>query len=285
MNSNPGDEKVVSFNVQTNQPQKMVVKVRDAFKPSTYYIDRIDTIKPGKGEHYYLRMPQCPVVGVIEVYNEKNGPIKDDPSFKISDLKSRPLNKSMDVYKSRNKLTTNFIKFAQTFSDRCGILSASLPDGASVYLSDDGAFKIRYVDVIYDTNDEIPEFIGGKETGRLVPNKNYMQPITTPSRINRTTGVIDVAKKYFIKSTVPMRMAILLHEFCHFYVNNVPTDEIEADLNALTIYLSMGYPRREAYHAFLEVFKDADSEQNRERYAVLKKFIDDFENTKRNLIY
>lgn len=284
MNSNPGEEKVVSFKVQTQQPERMVVRVRDAFKPSTYYIDRIDTIKPGRGETYYLRMPQCPRVGVIEVFNEKNGQSPSDPSFKLSDLKSKPLNKSMDVYKSRNKLTTDFIKFAQDFSERCGILSASLPDGASIYLSNNGKFQIRYVDQIYDTNDEIPEFVGGKETGRLVPNPNFMQPITTPSRINRNTGVIDVAKVYFMKSTIPMRMAILLHEFSHFYINSVPTDEIEADLNALTIYLSMGYPRREAYHAFLEVFKDADSEQNRERYAVLKKFIDDFEHTKRNLI-
>src|ERR1035437_7555053 len=102
MNSLPGEEKSISFNVQTTQPEKMVVRVRDAYKPSTYYIDRIDTIKPGKGETYYLRMPQCPAVGVIEIYNEKNGQLKSDPSFKMTGLKSKPLNKALDVYSSRN---------------------------------------------------------------------------------------------------------------------------------------------------------------------------------------
>lgn len=284
VNSNQGEEKIISFRIRTKQPEKIVVRVRDAYKPFTYYIDRTDTISGNKGEIYYLRMPQCPQVGVISVFNERTGNTENDNSFQIDSLISKPLNKSLNVFNSRNRLTTNFIKFAQTFAERCGILSASLPDGASVYLSDDGKFEIRYVDEIYDTNDEIPEFVNGRETGRLIANPNYMLPITTPSRINRQTGIIDVAKKYFLKSTVPMRMAILLHEFSHFYINNVPTDEIEADLNALTIYLSMGYPRREAYHAFLEVFKDAYSQQNVERYSILKKFIDDFENKKYNIL-
>src|SRR5690242_3904879 len=108
VNSRPGDEKVISFRVATSTPERMVVRVRDAYKPNTYYIDRIDTIKPGRGEVYYLRMPQCPTVGVIEVFNEKNGQIKNDPSFKLTELKSKPLNKSLNVFNSRNKLTTDF---------------------------------------------------------------------------------------------------------------------------------------------------------------------------------
>ena len=88
----------------------------------------------------------------------------------------------------------------------------------------------------------------------MVPNPNYGKPLKTPARISRHDGVIEISKKYFKQYTVPMRMAILLHEFAHFYLNNNPRDESEADLNALTIYLSMGYPRIEAYQAWLEVF-------------------------------
>ena len=47
-----------------------------------------------------------------------------------------------------------------------------------------------------------------------------------------------------------MRMAILLHEFSHFYLNDRMEDETEADLNGLLIYLALGYPRIEAYQSF-----------------------------------
>ena len=72
-------------------------------------------------------------------------------------------------------------------------------------------------------------------------------------------------------------MAILLHEFSHFYLNENMDDEMEADLNGLLIYLSLGYPRIEGYEAFLEVFMDAPSEQNKQRYDIINKFIRDFE--------
>ena len=77
--------------------------------------------------------------------------------------------------------------------------------------------------------------------------------------------------------TIPMRLAILLHEFSHFYLNETMDDEIEADLNGLLIYLGLGYPRIEAYQAFLETFKGVPSEQNKNRYDVINKFINDFE--------
>ena len=73
--------------------------------------------------------------------------------------------------------------------------------------------------------------------------------------------------------SIPMRMAILCHEFSHFYLNEVQKDEIEADLNALTMYLGMGYPVIEAHKAFLKTFHNSPSKVNKERYTYLKKFI------------
>jgi hypothetical protein len=48
-------------------------------------------------------------------------------------------------------------------------------------------------------------------------------------------------------------------------------------LNGLLLYLGLGYPRIEAYQAFLETFKGVPSQQNKERYDVINKFINDFE--------
>jgi hypothetical protein len=109
-----------------------------------------------------------------------------------------------------------------------------------------------------------------------IKNKNGVE-VNTPARISKRTGVIQVSKKQFEQFTIPMRLAILLHEFAHFYLNEQMDDEVEADLNGLLLYLGLGYPRIEAYQAFLETFKGVPSQQNKERYDVINKFINDFE--------
>jgi hypothetical protein len=107
--------------------------------------------------------------------------------------------------------------------------------------------------------------------------------LTTPARISRMTGRIQVSKKHFDEYTVPMRFAILCHEFAHFYVNEDMTDESEADINGLLIYLGLGYPRIEACEAFLEVFEHYPSQENKRRYDKIKNFIDNFE--KDNIVF
>jgi len=76
--------------------------------------------------------------------------------------------------------------------------------------------------------------------------------------------------------TVPMRMAILLHEYSHFYLNSDIANETEADLNGLTIYLGLGYPIREAYEAFAKTFIGYPSEQNKQRYDIINRFIREY---------
>ena len=77
-----------------------------------------------------------------------------------------------------------------------------------------------------------------------------------------------------------MRMAILLHEFAHFYLNKNIDDETEADLNGLLIYLGLGYPRIEGYEAFLQVFEGSPTAENKKRYDVINEFIQNFEKKK-----
>ena len=62
-------------------------------------------------------------------------------------------------------------------------------------------------------------------------------------------------------------------------------DETEADLNGLLIYLSLGYPRIEAYQSFLTTFKDTPTQENKERFAILNQFITNFERNKFCTIY
>ena len=83
--------------------------------------------------------------------------------------------------------------------------------------------------------------------------------------------------------TIPMRMSILLHEFSHFYLNKDVANETEADLNALKIYLSLGYPYIEAHKSFIHTFKGNQTLQNKMRYEEIKKFVKGYERNKYSL--
>ena len=73
-----------------------------------------------------------------------------------------------------------------------------------------------------------------------------------------------------------MRMAILLHEYSHYYLNKNPSNEVEADLNGLKLYLELGYPKIDIYNVFLNVFKSSPSLQNKKRFKKLDSLVKKF---------
>jgi hypothetical protein len=178
-----------------------------------------------------------------------------DSTFSVVSIDKVPLEKRTDIKDINDIATRSFVDFAQRFS-----FNASYLEDKKTYQSGDGKYLIEYV----------PEIISAK-TGRT---------LKTPARISKMNGRIQVSKQLFMDYTVPMRMAILLHEYSHFYKNGNMDDEIEADLNGLLVYLALGYPRIEGYNAFLEVFMETPSMQNKNRYDIINKFITDFENNK-----
>ena len=249
------EELSLAIYVQTLTPSKIRIKVYDADKPKTVFTDRYKTVK-GR-EVFYVRMPLTSNHVVVSVYNEAigNKPKGEDNSFMVTEVKKLPLEKRTDVGDIRDYNVSAFVDFAQRFS-----FNASYLDTDKTYQSQNGEFLIEYL-----------PFITSGKTG---------QKMKTPARISKVNGRIQVSKEAFENYTVPMRMAILLHEFSHFYVNDNMDDEVEADLNGLLIYLGLGYPRIEGYQAFLEVFQDTPSQQNKQRYDIINKFIRDFENNK-----
>ena len=90
---------------------------------------------------------------------------------------------------------------------------------------------------------------------------------------------MELAKKYVVKYTIPERIAILLHEFSHFYLNKVHSDEFEADSNALMIYCALGFPRKEGGTAFYKVFYRTPSDLNIERMNKIMALLKNFDRT------
>lgn len=244
------EELTLLIKVKTFEPQKIRVRVIDAQQPYTTFTDRYRTVE---GESiFFVRMPVSPSDAMVYIYNEANGnmPVGADPSIEVLSITKEPLEKKLDVIDFSNPQVRSFVNFATRFSYNAG----SMPSGT--YVSDDKKFVIKYLPIIED---------GGVEQ-------------TTPARIDIDSGIIEVSKKQFREFTVPNRMAILLHEFSHVYMNDNVDDEVEADLNGLLIYLGLGYPRIEAFEVFAKTFVNAPTEQNKMRYEKIVNFIDNFEN-------
>lgn len=241
--------------IKTNKPQTIRVSAKNRDKDNTYYENRKGVVKGYR--EFEIKMPKSPLNTVVNIYNVKNGNYKgrQDKSFQVT-FKVQGL-KTCQIWMSPE--TASFVKFAQFFSENAALLTSG-DRTPHVYSSDDRKFHISYFDKIRN-----------RQTGNFVG---------TPARIGHSTGIIEVSKRDFLKYTVPMRMVILLHEYSHKYMNpkiNRPISyETGADINALMLYLSLGYSEIEAHQAFLYVFKDANNKMNFKRYLIIRDFIKKF---------
>jgi hypothetical protein len=240
----------VKIVVRTTAPQNIVLKVSDPSQANTLFTDRTKIVEGT--QDLYVRMPLAPNTALLSIYNAKNGnlPKGSDDSFEVVTIKKEELDVTLPQTKMNTYSVRNFVAFAQKFAYNAGWIQAPKD-----YLSVVGGYKIEYLPFIINSKGE---------------------KMATPARISTKNGRIQVSQEAFTEMTIPMRMAILLHEYSHFYVNSDVANETEADLNGLTIYLGLGYPIREAYEAFAKTFIGYPSQQNKERYDIINKFIRDY---------
>ena len=205
----------------------------DPGKKNTQYFNRSIL----EDDIYIFNLPQSPKVLKIDVFEVKEGDIPVSQRYEIVNFSMKTMEKKPLIVDAE---TIEFIEFASQFAKNCGY---SYP---GTYRSKNGRFLINFYATI-DQNDD------------------------TPSRIHKINNEIDVSKKWFDQMTIPGRMAILLHEFAHNYLDSGLNDnhndriEKEADANALEIYLALGYPKIEWMYAWETIF--IDNEKHLERLA------------------
>lgn len=236
--------------VKTSTPENIVLKVSDPSQANTIFMDRTKLVDGV--QDLYVRMPLSPNTALLSIYNEKNGnkPKGQDKSFEVLKIEKEELDITLAKTKMDTMSIRNFVAFAQKFCYNAGWVGAPKD-----YLSSVGAYKVEYLPFIVNSKGE---------------------RMNTPARISTKNGRIQVSQESFVPMTIPMRMAILLHEFSHYYLNSDISNETEADLNGLTIYLGLGYPIREAYEAFGDTFIGFPTPQNKVRYDIINKFIRDY---------
>ena len=234
------------FKVSAYYPQRIFIKISNANKPDTVYINRFKDIEGSST--FYCRMPQSTKEIKVEIYDKA----KRDDTFVVKSS-IIPLSQNFTSFDSSNSKIHSFMKFAQWFAENSAILSNGK------YQSNNGQFMIEMLDTLKD---------------------NKGRPVTTPSRIGVQSGIIQVNRKQFNDLTVFGRVAILLHEFSHFYLNKDINNEYEADWNATNIYLGYGYPRIEALRNYIKTFQGNPTDENVGRYMTLERHIKDFDKLK-----
>lgn len=248
------DEMCLCVKISCNVPTVVRIKIFDEEKPKIVFTNRYKTVY--NSETFYLKLPITSNSIILSVYDDKKGntPKEQEININVVSIDKTPLEKRMDVVDIQNKSVRHFIDFAQRFC-----YNAPYLETGKSYQSDNGEYMIEYLKQIVNQDGKV---------------------LTTPARISKVTGRIQVSKNKFDEYTVPMRFAILCHEFSHFYVNDNMNDESEADINGLLIYLGLGYPVIEGYQAFLEVFKDSPNQNNKTRFDKIDNFIKNFEKNK-----
>jgi hypothetical protein len=242
---------MVQIVVLTKSAEMLCLKVYDPNQKNTVFTERKKTII-GK-ESLFVRMPLSSNVINIQIYNEKNGdlPSSEDSSFKILGVKMLELDVILPQTNMDTFEVTSFVRFAQKFCYNAGWIDANKD-----YKSSNGKYKIEYL-----------PYIVSSKTG---------QKMQTPARISTKDGRIQVSQEAFVPFTIPMRMAILLHEFSHYFINTDISNEIEADLNGITVYLALGYPIADLHNAFGVTFVGYPTEENKKRYDIINSFIKNF---------
>lgn len=247
------ESQILKIGVRTETARQIRVIVSDADQINTEFTNRY-TICNGI-KYFYVRMPLAPRVAVVKIIDETKKDASSEFSLVGPGIWRMPLERKMIEVDIHRPEVRSFVNLAQRFCYNAGTLAPALYKG--------GEIQINYLPKLTSEN-------GGKTN--------------TPARVGEITGVIEVSQERFVPFTIPMRMAILCHEFAHYYRNTNMYNEIEADLQGLLIYLGLGYPRIEAYEAFIETFIGVQTSLNRKRIEVIQRFIDDFE-THKFLIY
>lgn len=264
----------VQLIVEADGPQEIVSIATDPERINTVYDHQEYTID-GR-EMIEIPLPRSPKHLLIKLYNKRNGNLAEgkDSTFRLISKKEVPLKQWLRCLPNDKKLW-EAIKFFGEFNERAGWLSAGdITEGGSIYGSDQGNYKIIYLDQIVDYNTHRTN----KNTGQLEPNPYYGMVLSTPMRTSEDDGRIEIAKERYQNWTIPERNVFSGHEWSHVNKNVNSRDEFEADLNALVIHLAQGYSKYSALSACDDVFTKSPSDQNKRRWTVCKNFIMNWEN-------
>ena len=229
--------------LRIRKPLNLRVTVFDSITKRIYAQRRL---KLSKSLELLIKMPIVPNELTARIVAENQTPGQKDFTLERIEVKPDTIC-PLELTENDGK----FIAFAKWFSTELPRLEAG--EKGTIYQSE--GFSILYLNSLMD---------GGTE-------------LTTPARIDRSSGMIEISKKAITDYTVPMLIIMLLHEYGHKWKNpeygKEVANELTADIIAVHMALNLGFDFTEVENCYRAVFAKKDTELNRKRMKAISEFI------------
>ena len=201
-------------------PFQLGIRVYDPRYANSYYFRRKAAFAKAEIQReFIISLPVSPEVLEMEVF-DKNAP--DDDAFEIVNVKIEKM-KPIEMWATDDQ--HRYLEFAIQFAQKAGYVPPGFYDSA------DHEFLFQYLPKITDA-------FGGE--------------LVTPARTHRKMPRVQISQRLFKSYTIPIRVAILAHEGCHWFLNT--RSQTTADLCGMKQYLDYGFPTIEAVYAVTKVF-------------------------------
>ncbi|MEN0050046.1 MAG: hypothetical protein AAF806_23485 [Bacteroidota bacterium] len=215
----------IRLEIEAAYPIQLGIAVFDPSKPHTFYFRRKVNFGKRKRRTIYINLPINSPNLALSIF-EKGNKRQTAHSFELKEIEINPLEKK-SAWASPEQ--HRFMDFAIPFAQKAGYLNTGY------YPSKRDEFLIDYKARLLDTDGE---------------------ELITPARIARSKPYIQISQAQFRQFSIPVRVAILAHEGCHYLQNT--RSEKEADLCGIRYYLEAGFPKIEAVYAITQVFRYFD---------------------------
>jgi len=239
----------IRLEIEAAYPIQLGIAVFDPLKPHTFYFRRKVNFGKRKQRTICISLPiSSPSLNLVIFEKGRTRTYKEEDNFELKDIQITPLEKK-SAWASPEQ--HRFMDFAIPFAQKAGYLNTGY------YPSKRDEFLIDYKARLLDTDDE---------------------ELITPARIARSKPYIQISQAQFRQFSIPVRVAILAHEGCHYLQNT--RSETEADLCGIRYYLEAGFPKIEAVYAITQVFRYFDvpiEKVHLQRAKDIIAFIDRFE--------
>jgi hypothetical protein len=241
---------VVTLSVTAEKPVKLGVIIYDPLNAHTHYLRRKIPFRDERNREILLPLPVTPEKALLEIY-DKGNPSRGDKGFRVENISIDPL-EAPNVWATPER--HRYMEFVIDFARKAGYAEPGF------YPSKKYEFLIHYVP-------------------RITDEKN--NELVTPARIQKQMPRVQISQRLFRQFSIPVRIAILAHEGCHYFLNT--RSEHEADLCGLRYYLDYGFPSIEAFYAASQVFlshADTVGQGHIQRTKEIDEFITQYKNQK-----
>jgi hypothetical protein len=210
----------IKLTIMAVMPFELGIRVHDPQYSNSYYFRRKATFaKANTKREFLIALPVSPKILEMEVFDKNDN---EDTAFEIQEVKIEKM-PAPAIWATDDQ--HRFLEFAIQFAQKAGYIVPGF------YESTDNEFLFQYLDQITDP---------------------FGTELITPARTHRKMPRVQISQRLFKSYTIPIRVAILAHEGCHWFLNT--RSQTTADLCGMKQYLDYGFPTIEAVYAVTKVF-------------------------------